>query len=185
MKKMIIAAAIICAAAMSQAAVVNWASNQIKLGTTTQKGITVELYLVNYDGLGHDLKIDSRTTTTAGATANQGKIQLGAGTTQDPYVFGANTKDSVNFTISDTSKIYAIAYSSDGKYTQTTAEAALTGLSATQQASVTFTFGSATGTTVGTWVESSPEPPEPTPEPTSGLLIALGMAGLALRRRSA
>ena len=46
-----------------------------------------------------------------------------------------------------------------------------------------FTTGGPTGWTIT--APSTPMPPQPIPELTSGLLLALGLAGLALRRKRA
>ena len=175
MKKLMIAAA------MSQAAVASWSLNgQAKLGTTVQEGAAIQLFLVNYDGAGNDLLIDSR-ETTAGKTpaALNGKLSSGNGPMQESFNFGQNTYNDVLFTITDASTVYAVITSMDGKYTQTTEAQALTGLSATQLSTPQFTIGTTIGESgTGVWVAA-------VPEPTSGLLMLLGMAGLALKRRRA
>ena len=46
-------------------------------------------------------------------------------------------------------------------------------------------FDATPGTAPYTWTETSSAPPEPIPEPASGLLVLLGVAGLALKRKQA
>ena len=50
-----------------------------------------------------------------------------------------------------------------------------------------FTWSDIVTGNPSTWADigGGPLPPEPTPEPTSGLLLLLGLSGLALRRRRA
>ena len=177
MKKIMMMAAVICAAVASQAAVVNWGgSAKITLDGVAQAGAVVNLYLVNYDGLGNDLLIDTRTTVATGAAANKGKLNAGAGESQT-VKYGENTVGEVTFDITAASQVYAVITSLDGEYKQTTAAQALTGANETTKAALTFTFTDVKGDTVGTW--------QAVPEPTSGLLLLLGMAGLALRRKKA
>lgn len=178
MKKIMMMAAVICAAVATQAAVVNWGgSAKITLDGVAQAGAVVDLYLVDYDGLDNDLLIDTRTTVNTGAAANKGMLNADAGSVQTPFNFGENTVGEVTFNISAASQVYAIITSLDGEYQQQTTAQALTGLTETQQAAITFTFSDVKGDTVGTW--------QAVPEPTSGLLLLLGMAGLALRRKQA
>ena len=48
-----------------------------------------------------------------------------------------------------------------------------------------YVYGDDTGTALGWTAVGTPTPtPTPTPEPTSGLLLLLGVAGLALRRKA-
>ena len=176
MKKIMMMVAVICAAVATQAAVANWGgSAKITLDGVAQAGAVVNLYLVDYDGLGNDLLIDTRTTVSTGAAANKGKLNAGAGESQT-VKFGENTVGEVTFDITAASQVYAIITSLDGEYQQQTTAQALTGLTETQKAAITFTFSDVKGDTVGTW--------QAVPEPTSGLLL-LGMAGLALRRKQA
>ena len=177
MKKIMMMAAVICAAVASQAAVVDWgATAKITLDGVAQAGAVVKLYLVDYDGLGNDLLIDTRTTVATGAAANKGKLNAGAGESQT-VKYGENTVGEVTFDITAASQVYAVITSLDGEYQQTTAAQALTGLTDTQKASLQFAFTDVKGDAVGTW--------QAVPEPTSGLLLLLGVAGLALRRKKA
>lgn len=184
MKKLMMALAVVACAAAAQASVVNWSSTAVAFNGTKLGNHTVQLYLVGV-GDAADMLFDTRTTMNAPAV-NKGKLNGGAGAGQSSYLY--NTKnvaggDFVTSTGADAGREYymVITYNDGTKdYKYTSSAVASTGLSATSPGTVAFTFNDTISTKAGAkdaWVA--------VPEPTSGLLMLLGMAGLALRRRRA
>ena len=184
MKKLMTAAAIVCAAIASQAAVVNWTSTtapcffdtasiagngSYSVNTATMKasGYTFSYILAVTDVATTESKTVSYNVFT-GAFANNG-ITVGSaagdiaqGTSYD-YIITITTE------LSDLGKI------GEWDYSKAVATTTLSG-----------TFTGATGTSTlssvvpTTWTVSGAQA---IPEPTSGLLLLLGVAGLALRRK--
>ena len=190
MKKLIMAAAIVCSAVAVQAASVAWTSNNKQFcdstGTPTTTMTGGQLVLVT---LGSTLNWDNATVIETGSGNNQTTIALNTGTgTKTGRVTGLVTFDytsggSSNFiengdylalmwkdgTSGDLSKlVYADGGAEAEAYYQ------VSGLSnnATMLTGKAIAF---TGNFQGASV----------PEPTSGLLLLLGVAGIALKRRRA
>ena len=174
MKKLMIAAAIVCAAAFAQAATVNWTISGVKAdgGAAPTAGWSVMAFYTEV-GAGSsaiESAITSKTaaskafeTTTLAVSLSKGKVAAhdadAAGITDtsknyDFYFVVFNNADATAATEYVTVSALNKAYSSlDGKFTAS---------------------GNFSG---ATW--------QSVPEPTSGLLMLLGIAGLALRRRRA
>ena len=193
MKKLMIAAAIVCAAVVSQAAVANWSVSDIYDWTDINKaepgydvmGANYATYMVvATSDFGRDeliaalgegkfswmteQKVDTPTAAMAGGAAS--------GTT--PAWFG--NEETVNaFAVVFNNADYASA-----DYAYVTPIASDTTGAEGQAASLKFTGEDSWDPSLWTAVGDAPSP-TPTPEPTSGLLLLLGVAGLALRRRRA
>jgi len=199
MKKIMMAAAIVCAAAAVQAATINWSAQNT--------------YLCNSEGTiqkscAENTSIVLIALTSGDMTAwNNGTWNAAAGTVteyQAGTVIAMGTIGKVNgsytYSLGDSGEpangtVLAMVFKDrDGSYRQmayydSTAESGI-GEAITTTATVaglksdtdafTAAFASATAGTkmLPGWVQA-------TPEPTSGLLLLIGMAGLALRRRRA
>ena len=180
MRKLMIVAAIVCAAAMSQAALVKWGtSNAVSFDGTKLGSKSVQLYMVGVNGA-DDVLIDTRSTTQNPVGA-RGNLSAGTGSQSYGYtdtVAGGAVWDSE---AGDLGREYyiVIQHTADGKdYTYTSSAVASSGLSATQLGSLSFTINDRI-------IESGTDGWVAVPEPTSGLLLLLGGAGLALKRRRA
>lgn len=179
MKKLILAVAIVCAAAMSHAAAVGW--SLAGLG--------------NYSGDAYNFFIIGQNEVTSVA---QITALLDAGKSVSDYAFGSGTigsTGSATVTTGASGKtlpnsasytsffvVFDNASAADAtKYLAITTDQAA-GLAKTVNATAaTVTFAganqSAYANNAANWTA--------VPEPTSGLLMLLGMAGLALRRKRA
>ena len=184
-----IAAAIVCAAALSQVATVRWNSGAVKApadasGTksSTLNALPSNMYIITlsseaYTALaamsyadasesiwntygGDNLPKDpSATITTA----------LGAG-----YVQTVGDSSGLNYAAA------IITYTDDDGndwYIANIGKANVTGSGQVTVGNLATTFGGTAGGTIGAWTA--------VPEPTSGLLLLLGVAGLALKRKRA
>ena len=201
MKKLIIAMAAVCAAAIANAGAVNWGSGALQTpgeggalsGTklTSTSGFNVSMYVwesLTASDLSYsagDLytwysKVASTSADPFGGTlsAINGSVNMGTSATTATAVGseltttgGTSVYGAVLFVLSD----------SDGKdlwYMENAGSvAAKAGATKTSLANLGLKVGggSSTTATTGTAV----------PEPTSGLLLLLGMAGLALKRKRA
>ena len=196
MKKLMIAAAIVCAAAISQAAVVTWgfggkvwltedgstavAANNAAAPSVAAGSQLVLLYLgqgvdtIDLAKIGTDYTIvDSMNygITTTGSTAAKGKWDPSAKNfTATGYSDGASF-GIVFYDGSEYSKVMGVTTSSGAVGDAFASTITYADMSDTATLSSFYaTGGSTTAGAVNV------------PEPTSGLLLLLGVAGLALRR---
>ena len=157
MKKIMIIAVLMLASTVASAASFKWSAANIYDHTGTAKytgEVTLYAYLASAD------------VSTAVAVSTVTASSTGA-------VPATTFSDDVNFVAGKEYNFFFVA--SDGSYEFTSATKGPIGAQATSTATVAFGNMSSATQASGAWAA--------VPEPTSGILLLLGMAGLALRRK--
>ncbi len=186
MKKLMIALAVAAMAVYANAAAVTWKSGTVldPTGATANKSVTAYLWVVD------SATYDTLAANTTGAAMSDAVYAAYGSKTGDAYTSGTTTKkgvadlmdDSKAYGAGDTAYgviLYTYGTGDDLQYMgnvgKVTFESALDAESGYMS---TFLLGDTTKNAPA-WSTAA------VPEPTSGLLMLLGMAGLALRRRRA
>ena len=183
MKKLLIAMAIVATAAFANAAAISWKTSTTgklyEAGTSTLvTGVTA--YLFDSTALSQSEilnKFVGGTDISTWGAVSSAAVSAGAipGTTVDGYTTGGQTLDAYLAVVLDDS-----IYVSEIK----TMTVPATGTSTTQFVLKTSSQAAALdisgGYSTAGWYQTAA-----VPEPTSGLLLLLGMAGLALKRKHA
>lgn len=182
MKKLIIAAVIVCTAVLANAAAIDWNASQVfdAVQTAAQgKNVAASGWLgyvvmeADYATVTADLAAGKTTSLVNKAvgpvkkTSSTGKFSDSTATGNIP----AGEQSFYLIVLNSGNLAEATAYASSGK-TTTTVDASL---------DTSIAFGSMKNYTssVSNWTTVA------APEPTSGLLLLLGVAGLALKRKRA
>ena len=176
MKKIMILAAAIAMEAMANAAAVGWTIG----GTSAYTGGTYSLFVVGLNGVTDVNQITSLVATGADVSAYSfanGNV-TGAAVSRAANASGKSITYSGSGT--DTYQAFAVLWNADGSEASFTSTASIA--LANDSTGKTIAFGQqATNLTNNKFAVSTSD----VPEPTSGLLLLLGVAGLALRRRRA
>ena len=177
MKKLIIAAAIVCAATISQAAAVGWTC----MNAADFKSGDYSFFVIGKNGVKDAAQIKAIVEAGGLAAADSYAYFTGGEVSSAGVASRANTvtpKVDIAYSGSgtDTYQAFIFVQDADGKFASYTDVKSIT--MADDSSSKTFGFANqAANFTANKFAVA--------PEPTSGLLLLLGVAGLALRRRRA
>ena len=190
MKKLMIAAAIALTAAFAQAAAVTWSITDVYAGNTTDTASGIAFILNKTTALDTSSWTSGAATLAwlnANALGTGGTAFTWKGSNGDYSMATEQAPASLGLLVDGTTKyqLYAVVFDTDtvtdaSKYFVTSANSKAKAI-ADASSATQFALGSqlAASQAPGGWTTVS------TPEPTSGILLLLGMAGLALKRKRA
>ena len=173
MKKLIIAAAIVCAATISQAAAVGWTC----MGTSAFSGGDYDIFVIGKNGVTGVDQIKAIVAAGGLEAASAYAFDTGSVSTTASKAATQSGK-SITYSGSGTDSYSAFIFVQDAK-----------GENASFTSTASITMGD--DSTSKTWgfanqaTNLANNKFAVAPEPTSGLLLLLGVAGLALKRRRA
>ena len=194
MKKLMIAAAIVCAAAFAQAATVNW---QIKLSSATKildqtgnswtKSGTANTAQTAYLMLATDTAtfvdhLKAGTLTSSDYLDSTATLAAATGVMSAAKETPASAKITTDAQAFNVVLVYKDADGKDWYQVSSTTASSNVRASEGDVANVYFNTGDTFANSQTGWQAVSSGP---VPEPTSGLLLLLGVAGLALKRKRA
>ena len=190
MKKLVFMLAAVVIAATIQAASVSWTCTNVK--DSNGDKISGIAYFINAASLSQDA-FKALDGADAFSTALNGMYSWTPGT-EGKYSSAAPVENAT-LGLSDATTGYSVYLAvfdtttiTDASNYYLTGLQSLATLSGAYTASVSFGNQSTPSQAAGAWSSvkaSEPEPPIDSPEPTSGLLMLIGAAGLALRRKRA
>ena len=169
MKKLMLATLVAVVAICANANTVNWGVNNLSGTLDAEKFANATAYLF-YDttgGLPDATGFDTKSSFSV-TDLTKGSVLLSGDVTGGDFA-GSDFVDS----LSGRTYFYMAVISDDGKYL------------AISTTTKTASMGTGTGNTNLKWTPTQFTTYTAVPEPTSGLLMLVGLAGLALRRRRA
>ena len=178
MKKLIIAAAIVCAATISQAASVGWSCMNVD---SSVRGGDYSVFVIGKNGV-------------TGAAQIKAIVEAGGLSAADDYAFFKGGKVASTGAVNKgpaVAPITTITYSGSGTdiYTAFIFMENAAGDLATYTSDISISMGNDTDSKTFSFMNQATATAnnkfDVAPEPTSGLLLLVGVAGLALRRRRA
>ena len=187
MKKLTIMAAVVCAAAFANAGAISW--NLLNLTASPDTASKASASYTAYLFVGTDIAAKTALLDagnfddfTSAALASKASTYVSA--TGMLNIVGGNVGDYKDTTVSAYAIILNSATAADATY-YLVAKGGTGTTGTVGEEIITQTFGSTGNKTFGWGQQNTNTGWTAVPEPTSGLLMLLGMAGLALRRRRA